>query len=126
MNKFSKIIKIVFFTVLAFLLIHLLFFQIRNTFMYKPEITFPAYQDGDTIPFLYDNSGRIITKVIIGVDTLEFMVDTGADVSIVPATYKNSDVMYKRLTDYLGRKITDASGITKRIYSVTIKKNEVG
>lgn len=66
------------------------------------------------IPFKYDRDGHILAKVIVGKDTMNFIVDTGSSITYLP--YSND---LKKL--HTSRKIRDAMGTIKEVSMVMVK-----
>ena len=123
MKRKIQILKIVFLTLSGLLLFAftVLYFIGRDAQKHKFSILLPDDRDSIVIPFQYHVDGVITTKIILEKDTLDFIIDTGANNSIISPEYLTEKTTHKTVFDWLGLRIRDASGIKRWKPKTTVK-----
>ncbi len=112
------------YTITLTVLFVILLIFLKCQYFSKMNHSIIASNEIDTIPFKYDTFGRMITDVHLGNDTLDFIIDTGANNSLInSALIKSEDLKSKK---EVNQKATDALGHTKKIKKFIIKKMDIG
>lgn len=83
------------------------------------SIVFPSGETTVEIPFKYSYEGFIVTQVVIKDDTLQCIVDTGSDITIVPKDIK----MGYRLNSIHGK---DIRGVEREMPTVRLEEIQWG